>query len=462
VSADLPYAFYLPEDPDYTIVDGALDSVRFLFHVSDRDKEGRLLCRSIDATPDGRLARYRGRLMEGVGYCADSVFGAHVLVRLGRVTGRPEFETAGMSYLDHALAAGFFDDVHLPVRLYRDTESGALLDNLENHDGYVEPGHIARVATQLVHLAELDPDGARAARCRTIAGRTAEWLLSIDRCTNGWYPRRCTPDGEVFPFAVIAFGPTDLDVPTRADPIHDRSGAGVLGLQLLNTVTAAGVLDATDRVWKDAGVFVGAGGFFGSTNTDTEDTEENVSFALAFQALLEASSVLSDPALREFAYEHCLEPLANFELRRDVNGVATKGLLYMEDSWNAACTWEMAEAAQAYLVAYADAGGQAHVLKALTILRAMAKHHHGSFGFLTEAVDWDGHSTSLRHFPGERYGDIITTHPFLNNLHVLQPTVTYLERVALTVGGGDEAALYDHEGNRLCPLPLAPEAWMTP
>jgi hypothetical protein len=120
----------------------------------------------------------------------------------------------------------------------------------------------------------------------------------------------------------------------------------------------------------------------------------------------------------------------------------------------------MAEAAQAYLMAYDDRGERPHLHKALTILRGLAKHHHGEWGFLTEAIDWDGHSTATRHFAGERYGDIATTHPFLNNLHLLQPTVYLLERFALRVGVGEETALYDPEGNKLCPYPLPHENWM--
>ena len=205
-----------------------------------------------------------------------------------------------------------------------------------------------------------------------------------------------------------------------------------------------------------------ADGHFGSTNSDTEDLHENVSYALAFQAIRQASEVLDDPALRVFAYERCLAPLTGFELTHDLNGVATKGLLYMEDSWNSACTWEMAEAAQAYLVAFEDRSQTSDALKALTILRGMAMHHHGEYGFLTEAVDWDGHSTSLRHFPGERFGDIVTTHVFLNGLHVVQPTVTFLERFAVRGDEGDISGLYDLEGNRLCDLPVAFQDWMQP
>jgi hypothetical protein len=450
-----PFAFFVAEDPTYTIVDSALDSIRFLANVSERDRGGRLLCASVDADADGNLVRYRGRLMEGVGYCADSVFGSHVLVRFGRWGQSRAIEEMGFSYLDHALAAGFFEAPDVPAYLYRDTETGAMLHNLEARDEYLELGHIARVGYQLLRIAELDPDPERARRCRGIAVAIAEWAAAAARCANGWYPRRCTPDREVFPLAPDAFGPTDLGPRLAPDPIHDRSGAGLFVVQLLAAVVAAGLADLRETLERDVAAFIDGGGHFGSTNTDTEDLHENVSYAIGFQALLAAAEVTDSRATRAFAYERCLEPLARFELASDVNGVATKGLLYMEESWNAACTWEMAEAAQAYLEAFGDRGSRADAFKALTILRATAKHHHGEHGFLTEAVDWDGHSVSTRHFPGERYGDIRTTHPFLNNLHIVHPTITFLERFSCRARGGDDPNVYDLEGNVLCRLPIS-------
>lgn len=456
-----PYAFYLPEDPENTVVKSALDSIRFLRHVSVLDGQGRFMCPSVDASPEGTPVRYRGRLMEGTGYCADSVFGARMLVRAGRALQRPEIEVMGFSYLDHVLENGLFEeDSDVPIFLYRDVETGLRLHNLEARPEYVEFGHIARVAYQLLEVSKLDADERRAGRCRDIALRTAEWVLKAERCANGWYPRRATPDGRIYPFAPDAFGPVDMSSLSLPDPIADRSGAGVLALELLAAVTREGLVDARSALREDAAAFVEAGGHFGSTNTDTEDLHENVSYALAFQALTAVGELLDDRSLIDFAYERCLEPLQRFELKRDLNGIATKGLLYMEESWNAACTWEMAEAAQAYFVAYAARGRRDHVLKGLTILRGLAKHHQGPWGFLTEAVDWDGHSTLTRHFPGERYGDIATTHPFLNNLHVVQPTVFFLERFARVVDEGQGLGLYDIEGNRLCALPLPFEDWM--
>ncbi|HSS67390.1 MAG TPA: hypothetical protein VLK34_02480, partial [Nocardioidaceae bacterium] len=226
-----PYAFYLPEDPEYTVVDSALDSVRFLLHVSERDANGHLMCRSIDAMSDGSQPAYRGRMIDGVGYCADSVFATQVLVRLGRAIGRPELERAGFSYLEHALETGFFDQSGHPVVMYRDVESGAFLLNLEARPEYIDVGHVAKVASELLRVAPLDTDGERAARCRDIAVRTVDWILSVERTANGWFPRKCSPDGRVYPFAAEALDPVDLGlVEQRPDPIHDRSGAGTLAV----------------------------------------------------------------------------------------------------------------------------------------------------------------------------------------------------------------------------------------
>jgi hypothetical protein len=448
-----PYAFFVAEDADHTIVDSALDSVRYLAYVSERDPNGHLMCRSVDGDPDG-LVPYRGRFMDGVGYCADSIFGCQALVRLGRVLDCPELEVAGFSYLDHALSAGFFDDPELPVFLYRDVESGEFLHNLEARSEYLELGHIARVGRQLLLAADLDADQQRAARCRDIAVRVARWAVGAERCANGWYPRRCKPDREVYPWAPDAFGPVDLGT-VAADPIHDRSGAGAFVIELAAAVTDAGLADLRKPLGGDVEAFMSAGGHFGSTNTDTEDLAENVSYAVAFQALVQAADVLDSAEVRDFAYEHCLAPLEQFELAEDCRGVQTKGLLYMEDSWNAACTWEIAEAAQAYLIAFGERGWRTDAFKALTMLRAVSRHHHGPNGFLTEAVDWDGHSVPARHFPGETTGDIRTTHPFLNNLHIVNPTATYLEHFALRQETDKGEALFDMEGNHLCSLPVA-------
>jgi hypothetical protein len=458
----VPFGFFVPENSGYTIVDSALDSMRFMLHVSSRDQDGRLYCRSVDADANGELVPYRGRYMDGVGYCADSIFGAHVFIRMGRALLRPELEEAGFSYLDHALATGFFDDEEVPVLLYRNCDTAVFLHNLEARPDYLELPHIARVGDQLLRVAALDHDARRAERCRAVARRTAEWVAATERCANGWFPRRCTPTGAVVEYAPDAFGPTDLSEMRLPDPVFDSSGGGAFALQLLAGCTRLDLGDYTTELNAALSAVDAAGGFFGSTNTDTGDPSENVSYAIMFQALVECADLLGDEQLESFAFERCLAGLAQFQLTTDLNGVDTKGLLYMEDSWNAACMWEMAEAAQAYLVAYRRRGSLADCGAALTILRAIARHHHGEHGFLTEATDWDGHSAAERHFPGERYGDIRTTHPFLNNLHIVQPTVTYLEEFCFEQHADDARSLIDLEGNPLCTLPLKEQQWMHP
>ena len=101
-------------------------------------------------------------------------------------------------------------------------------------------------------------------------------------------------------------------------------------------------------------MFVGAGGIFGSINHDTYDEHENVAYSVAFRTLRKAARLLSDEKVRAFAYDKCLAGLDQFKMTDDRNGVAPKGLLYMEKSWDTAYLWENAEAALAFFEAAAD------------------------------------------------------------------------------------------------------------
>jgi len=85
--------------------------------------------------------------------------------------------------------------------------------------------------------------------------------------------------------------------------------------------------------------------------------------------------------------------------------------------------WENAEAALAHIEAYIDTNNQSYLADGLTILRAIAKHRHGQYGFLTEGVDWNNHVGKQHHFDGAEYGDIKYTEPLLNNLHIVEPTL---------------------------------------
>jgi hypothetical protein len=145
--------------------------------------------------------------------------------------------------------------------------------------------------------------------------------------------------------------------------------------------------------------------------------------------LRQAADVLVRPDWREFAYQVALPALARFRMAEDRNGVATTGLFWMEESWDTAYLWENAEAAQAYLEAWAETGNEAHRETGLGILRAIANHHYGDQGFLTEGVDWNNHVSQRHHIGEALYGAIQYTEPLLNNLHFLGPTLFYLQKI---------------------------------
>jgi hypothetical protein len=88
----------------------------------------------------------------------------------------------------------------------------------------------------------------------------------------------------------------------------------------------------------------------------------------------------------------------------------------------------------------------------------MAKHHHGPHGFLTEGIDWSNHVTQKHHIDGALYGDIKYTEPFLNNQHIVEPTLFYLKNLAITARdpASGKREWRDLEGNVLLRLPDDP------
>ena len=115
--------------------------------------------------------------------------------------------------------------------------------------------------------------------------------------------------------------------------------------------------------------------------------------------------------------------------------------------------WENAEAALACFEACADLR-QTDSVKSreceqngLTILRAIARHHHGPHGFLTEGVDWNDHVGQRHHIAQAKYGAIQYTEPFLNNQHIAEPTLFYLRNLARRTGPPTAWEWRDAEGN---------------
>lgn len=53
------------------------------------------------------------------------------------------------------------------------------------------------------------------------------------------------------------------------------------------------------------------------------------------------------------------------------------------------------------------------------------------------------------HIAGEKYGAIKYTEPFLNNQHIVEPTLYHLTRCATVSTESDRRVYRDHEGNVL-------------
>lgn len=448
--------FYLPENPAYTILDSARDSVRFVTERSLTTYRGHVCAKGSFLDVDGQVMGWHdfGHL-EGPGWAANAVGGAYELYRFGLFTEDAALQQTALSLLDHVLEDGFVDPASGFIIAYRETTTDRFCLNFKHHNDWFCPGSMAQVACQLLTFSDFVPDAARRTRMRQIAGRSADWLAAhVSPTPNGWFPRRCTPNGQLYPYRAEG----------GEDPLFQTSADGLFIVQLWAELARRGqAAKYLPRIRPPVDCFLAAGGFFGSINHDTYDAHENVAYAVAFRTLRlvalveewgpqrggEAPAEPSRPRaaeeIRRFAYDVCLAGLNRFKMAEDRNGVATKGLLWMEESWDTAYLWENAEAALAWLEAAAETGETQYVRDALTVLRAMAKHHHGEYGFLTEGVDWNNHVGAEHHFPpplrageglgagvkdGAEFGDIRYTEPLLNNLHLVEPTLFYLTHFA--------------------------------
>lgn len=409
--------FYLPENPDYTILDSARDSVRFAVWTLVPYK-GNLASKSSFIDSAGAIMDWHEfGLLEGPGWAANAVGGAYELYRFAEYTEDETLAKKAIKLLDHVLEDGFIDYDTGFITGYRDTKTNQFCLNYQHKTNWFCPGAMAKIAYQILLFSDY-VDAQRRQTMRDIAAKTAVWIYArVGFAPNGWFPRRCFPDGK--PYPQNCYGDGDI--------LFEKSGDGLFILQLFTELTRRGLVNYRAIVRAKTDLFIEAGGLFGSINHDTYDEHENVSYAVGFRTLRQAAKVLQDDRVRDFAYDTCLAGLDQFKMTEDKNGVATQGLLYMEKTWDTAYLWENAEAALAYTEAYQDTGNKQYLRDAKTILRAIAKHHHGPHGFLTEGVDWNNHVGKQHHFGEAEYGGIKYTEPLLNNLHIVEPTLLIFE-----------------------------------
>jgi hypothetical protein len=440
--------FYRPENPGYTILGSAIDSIVFTLTRTVRpDERGHLVSISSFVNPNGEVMGWHdfGNL-EGPGWAANAVGGAWEIYTLGRFLGKTDWQTNAVRILDHVLDCGFIEEETGFIRGYRETTTGKFCLNYKHHSDWFCPGSMAKVAYQLLIFADELEGDPRRDRMRRIASRCAEWIeRNVEPVPNGWYPRRTTPEGKIYRPSPDG----------GQDPFWQTSADSLFILQLQAALTERGLADYRGRLREKLDVFVKSGGIFGSINHDTYDPYENVAYSVAFRTLRLAARVLGDESIRAFAFERCLGGLEQFKMTEDRNRVVTRGLLYMERSWDTSYLWENAEAALAWFEAAADLRAsepersREYELDGLTILRTASRHHYGRYGFLTEGVDWNNHVGQQHHIDQARHGAIQYTEPFLNNQHIAEPTLFYLERLATRDERRREIVWRDLEDNVL-------------
>ncbi len=407
---------WLPPDPAYGLLQSAADSVRFAVGRCLTQYQGHACATSSFVDPTGQaMAWHDFGLIEGPGWAANALGGAYELLLWADHTGDDALRQTALSLVDHVLEDAFLEWSTGLLYGYRKTDTDERFLNYERTNAWLCPGSMARVGCQMLWTADLLPNDRRAGRLREAAQGIEDWIATrVTPLSNGWYPRRVSPQGQPYR--------TD-------DPIYDHSGDGLFAVALMAALTERGLVDRRQAVRQRVEAFIDAGGYCGSINHDTYDDHECVAYAVACRVLLQCDRLLDRPDWRSYALERALSGLLSFQMAEDRNGVATRGLLYMEDSWDTAYLWENAEAALAFIEAAqawsatAPQAAAACTRTAQTILAAIARHHYGPWGFLTEGVDWNNHVGQQHHIDGALFGAIQYTEPFLNNLHVVEPTL---------------------------------------
>jgi hypothetical protein len=441
-------SFYLPENPRYTVVDSVMDSLRFTqTRTLQEDARHHLVSVSSFVDPEGTPMGWHdfGNL-EGPGWAANAVGGAYEICLWAKWTGQKSWRKNAERILDHVLECGFIDAETGFIRPYRHTVTGEFCLNYKHKSDWLCPGSLAKIGYQLLVFSDELEGTARARKMRQAALGCARWLdAHLESVPNGWYPRRCTPEGKIY-----RKSPEGGD-----DPFWQTSADGLFIVQLQTALTQRKLAAYGDAVRSKTAAFIKLGGIFGSINHDTYDPNENVAYSVAFRTLLQASRLLGDESIRQFAYDHCLAGLEQFKMTDNRNGVATRGLLFMEKSWDTAYLWENAEAALAMFEAAADLSqtqperSRRFEQDGLVILRAIARHHHGPYGFLTEGVDWNNHVGQQHHIDQAQFAAIRYTEPFLNNQHIAEPTWFYLNHLAKRSRQSGTLRWLDLEGNTL-------------
>jgi hypothetical protein len=415
--AVVPSAFYLPENPEYTLLDSARDSVRFAHYCLEALDQGRWRATSSLVDPDGRPAHGHGLAgLEGPGWAANALGGARNLYAWGRFDNNHILQKVALGLIDHVLEDGFLQPDGF-IWPYRVVGSDRQYLNFKHNDVWFCPGWMAKTALQMLWLSDTLDHDPRVLRLRSYAPLTAQWLLARLLPSEDWYPRRCTSDGT----------PCKEGSEGGPDPLAYSSAAGLYIVWLLLELSERGIGTHAEVVRQKLEAIIRRDGIYGSIDPAGSDLDTAAGRAVAYRLFRRASRSFRDPSLGEFAVEDALAGLERLQVTEDMNGVVTKGLVRSAPTRDTANLWENAEVSLAYLEAFEDTQDRDYLCNGVTILRAIAKHHNGPNGFLADSVDWSTPSVAERDAPHLAPVSSHQTTPLQSNLHHTEPILRYLE-----------------------------------
>jgi hypothetical protein len=401
----MPPTIYLPEDPDYTLVDSVRDSVRFAHYCLEPASHGRWLVPSSVVRSDGSPADGHPLCgLERQGGEANALGGALILYRWAGFDQNHILEKVALGLLDHMLDDGFLCAKGVPY-LFRDTSTGEFFLNDERDNDWYPPSDMARIALQLLWWADALGEGDRRPdRLRAEAGRIGE-LLAGESWNDSWPAARRHMTGK---------------------SSGDAGAEGLYLAWLLMELEARGLAATSERARELIESFLRRGGIYAWGLSNANAPDSTIGRALAMRVLRRAADRFRDPSCAEFALDQILPTLESRLIREDLRGLPTTGLVASDAAGVNALMADAAECSLACQEAADSTGDRDHLCEGVTILRAVARLHHRTaepHGFLAAGLDLESNTSQC---PVGEY----TTPLYSNLLHVEAALVYLTRRVA--------------------------------
>ena len=161
--------------PTKTLFESAHDSVRFA-HSCLEQIENNLRAKSSFVDPQGNIMHWHdfGDL-EGPGWAANAVGGAHLLYRWGIFLSDETLQQAALKLLDHVLEDGFIQPDGFIWPYYELAQNRFCLNYTHNND-WLCPGSLAKIGVQMLEFASDLNDPALASRLQQHADTLSVWL----------------------------------------------------------------------------------------------------------------------------------------------------------------------------------------------------------------------------------------------------------------------------------------------